>query len=105
MPTAAPVSDFLVARENYKIALARHDNQERRLFEIFGVSDSASLDAAMLASRANGLKHSAEITEFARLGQALDAAGHAYDVACVVQRRKIAEQQAAFNTSVREWEC
>lgn len=105
MPTAAPVSDFLMAREAFKLALARHNNQERRLFELFGVTSSPDLEAAMLASRSQGLKHAEEIAKFSQLGHALDRAGDQYDLACAAQRRKVAEQAKAFDASVRQWDC
>jgi hypothetical protein len=105
MPTVAPVSDFLLAREAFKLALARHNNQERRLFALFGVADSSALEAAMLANRSQGLKHAEEIAKFSQLGHALDRAGDQYDLACAAQRRKVAEQQAEFNADIRRLEC
>jgi hypothetical protein len=105
MPIAAPVSDFLAARENYKLALARHNNQERRLFELFGVDNSADLEDAILKSRAQGIKHVREITEFSELSHKLDRAADQYDLACEQQRRKIAEQQRQFNHDLKNLEC
>lgn len=106
MPATAPVSDFLIARENYKLALARHNNQECRLFKLFGVGNSADLEDAILRARTQGqLKHSETITEFARLGHVLDRAADAYDVACESQRRKIAEQQKQLDNDIKNLEC
>jgi hypothetical protein len=105
MPIAAPVSDFLTAREGYKLALARHNNQERRLFQLFGVDNSADLESAILESRAQGLRHAQEITKFSELGHKLDRAADHYDLACEQQRRKIAEQQRQFNHDIKNLEC
>jgi hypothetical protein len=105
MPIAAPVSDFLTAREGYKLALARHNNQERRLFQLFGVDNSADLESAILKSRAQGMKHAQEITKFSELGHKLDRAADQYDLACEQQRRKIAEQQRQFNRDLKNLEC
>ena len=105
MPTAPPISDFLETREVYKLALARHNNQERRLFELFGVSNSADLEDAILLSRTQGLKHAEEIRKFGELGHQLDRASDRYDMACALQRRKVAEQQRQFDAEVRALEC
>jgi hypothetical protein len=105
MPIAAPVSDFLTAREGYKLALGRHHNQELRLFELFGVGNSADLEQAILKSRAQGIKHVQEITKFSELGHKLDRAADHYDLACEQQRRRIAEQQRQFDLDLKNLEC
>lgn len=100
-----PVSDFLLAREAYKLALAKHSNQERRLFELFGVDNSADLEGAILQQRQAGLKHAEEISKFSALGHALDRAADRYDRAAEKQRRKIAEQQREFDRDIKNLEC
>ncbi len=105
MPTAPPISDFLETREAYKLALAIFSNQERKLFELFGVSNSADLEDAILLSRTQGLKHAEEIRKFGELGRQLDRASDRYDMACAVQRRKVAEQQRLLDQDIKRLEC
>ena len=100
-----PVSDFLLAREHYKLAIAKHDNQERRLFELFGVSNAADLEEAIMAGRSQGLKHAEEVLKFSELEHALDRAGNAYDLACERQRRKIEEQRGQLDRDFARVEC
>lgn len=101
-----PVSDFLTARERYKLAIARHDNQERRLFELFGVDNAGDLEDAIMRQRTNGsLQHADEVLKFSELEHALDRAGDAYDRACEVQRRKIAETRKQLDSDIHNLEC
>lgn len=103
--TTAPVSDFFAIRENYKLAMAKFNNAERELFTLFGVSNSADLEDAILLARSQGLRHSEALAKFGHLGHALDKASDLYDKACAIQRKKIAEQQRQFNNDVRSLEC
>lgn len=105
MPTAPPISDFLETRELYKLALAAHNSQERKLFTLFGVSNSADLEDAILLSRTQGLKHAEEIRKFGELGHQLDRASDRYDMACALQRRKVAEQQRQLDQDLKNLEC
>jgi hypothetical protein len=86
--------DFLTARENYLRAMGRHDAQQRRLFELFGVSNLADLDLAMLNNRG---KHANEIAEYDRLGNIFDRCADIYDRVAARQRQKVREQQKQFN--------
>jgi len=105
MPTASSISDFLETREVYKLALARHNNQERKLFELFGVTNSADLEDAILLSRTQGLEHIEAIRKFGELGHQLDRASDRYDMACALQRRKVAEQQRLLDQDIKRLEC
>ena len=103
----APASSlsFLQAREAFLRAMARHQNQERKLFTLFGVSNSADLDEAILQARSTGMKHQEEITLLSTLGHQLDRASDIYDHATEMQKRKIAAQQKQFNQDIKSLEC
>jgi hypothetical protein len=103
----APASSlsFLQAREAFLRAMAKHQNQEQKLFNLFGVSNSADLDEAILQARSTGMKHQEEITLLSTLGHQLDRASDVYDHATEMQRRKIAEQQKQFHKDIQSLEC
>ena len=103
----APASSlsFLQAREAFLRAMARHHNQEQKLFTLFGVSNSADLDAAILQARSTGMKHQEEITLLSTLGHQLDKASDVYDHATEMQRRKIAAQQKQFHQDIKSLDC
>lgn len=103
----APASSlsFLQAREAFLRAMAKHQNQEQKLFTLFGVSNSADLDEAILQARSTGMKHQEEITLLSALGHQLDRASDVYDHATEVQRRKIAAQQKQFNQDIKSLDC
>jgi len=103
----APASSlsFLQAREAFLRAMARHQNQEQKLFTLFGVSNSADLDEAILQARSTGITHSEEITLLSTLGHQLDRASDIYDHATEMQKRKIAAQQKQFNKDIQSLEC
>ena len=96
---------YLQAREAFLRAMARHQNQERKLFDLFGVSNSADLDEAILQARSTGMKHHEEITLLSTLGHQLDRASDIYDHATELQKRKIAQQQKQFNKDIQSLEC
>ena len=96
---------YLQAREAFLRAMARHQNQEQKLFTLFGVSNSADLDEAILQARSTGMKHHEEITLLSTLGHQLDRASDIYDHATEVQRRKIAAQHKQFNKDIQSLEC
>ena len=103
----APASSlsFLQAREAFLRAMAKHQNQEQKLFTLFGVSNSADLDEAILQARSTGMKHQEEITLLSALGHQLDRASDVYDHATEVQRRKIAAQQKQLNQDIKSLDC
>lgn len=96
---------YLQAREAFLRAMARHQNQERKLFDLFGVNNSADLDEAVLQARSTGMKHHEEIALLSTLGHQLDRASDIYDHATEVQRRKIAAQQKQFNQDIKLLDC
>lgn len=96
---------YLQAREAFLRAMARHQNQEQKLFDLFGVSNSADLDEAILQARSTGMKHHEEITLLSTLGHQLDRASDIYDHATELQKRKIAQQQKQFNDTIKQLDC
>ena len=87
---------YLQAREAYLRAMAKYQNQEQKLFDIFGVTNSADLDEAILLARSTGMKHHEEIALLSTLGHQLDRVSDVYDHATELQKRKIAQQQKQF---------
>lgn len=96
---------FLQAREAFLRAMAKYQNQEQKLFALFGVSNSADLDEAILQARSTGMKHQEEIALMSTLGHQLDRASDIYDHATELQKRKIAQQQKQFNQDIKSLEC
>jgi hypothetical protein len=70
-------NDYLACRERYKTAYHRWDNYARHLCELFGCS-FADLEQAILQARTER-RHLAEIAEYARLSNLLDAASDEWD--------------------------
>lgn len=97
MQSAEKPLSFFQARENFLLAMARHNNQEQKLFALFGVSNSADLDDAILRSRSRGIEHRDEIALLSTLGNQLDRASDEYDFATEKQRRQIKQQQQFDN--------
>jgi hypothetical protein len=96
---------FLQAREAFLRAMARHQNQEQKLFDLFGVSNSAELDEAILQARSTGMKYQEEIALLSTLGHQLDRASDIYDHATELQKRKIAQQQKQFFQDIKSLDC
>lgn len=96
---------YLQAREAYLRAMAKYQNQERKLFDLFGVSNSADLDEAILQARSTGMKHQEDITLLSTLGHHLDRVSDAYDHATELQKRKISQQQKQFNKDLQSLDC
>ena len=94
MAIAETLPDFLTARENYLKAMGRHNAQERRLFDLFGVKTMAELDLAMLNNRH---KHADEVARYNELGIVFDRCADVFDRVAARQRLKVREQQRQFN--------
>jgi hypothetical protein len=105
MQAAATELSYFQAREAFLIAMARHTNQERKLFGLFGVSNSAELDQAILESRSSGYKYREEIAHLSTLGHQLDRASDVYDNATEKQKRLIAAQQKQLNNDIKSIDC
>ncbi len=96
---------YLERREDYLRALARYQNHENHLKQLLGAADTAAdLETRMLEARTKG-KHAEAISTLHTLGLALDKASDALDLATELQRRKVANDAARFDASVKTWEC
>lgn len=85
--------------------MARLKNHEEDLRLLLGAADTgADLEEKMLAARTKG-EHTEAIGKLHTLGTILDQAGDALDLATELQRRRVAQEQAAFNASIRHLEC
>lgn len=105
MTSKTPPIRYLETREAYIRALARYKNHERALMGLLGASDTgASLETKMLEARTKGA-HTDAISTLHALGNALDKASDALDLATALQRRSMAAQQAALNADVRHLDC
>lgn len=94
MATATELPTYIEARERYLRALGKYEAQEKRLFELFGVNNSADLEVMMLAKRH---EHIEERQKFVVLTNQLDRLADEYDLAQQRQRQKIAAQQKQFH--------
>jgi hypothetical protein len=96
--------DYLQYRENYKVAYYKWLAYNRKLLELFAVTDDAELETAMLQARTDK-RHLPELGEYARLGYALDAAGDKWDAAQQWQARRTAATIAQINKDHSLIEC
>ena len=93
--------EYLLARENFKRALARWCNSGRKLQELLGASDDAELELALLDARASR-KHGEQIMEYARLGFELDSASQRWDA---VQQAQAKRTAATFDRDLLLLDC
>lgn len=97
MKTLETLPPYFQARENYLRAMARYDNQQRKLFGLFGVTNAADLEQKMLEDYH---LHREERTEYSLFATQADKASDAYDQATIKQKQKVAAQQQQFDAII-----
>jgi uncharacterized protein (DUF1778 family) len=85
---------YFQAREDYLRAMARYENQQRKLFGLFNVSNAAALEQALLE---NSHLHLEERQQYNILAYQADKACDIYDQATVKQKQAIAAQQKQYD--------
>lgn len=98
MKTLETLPSYFQARENYLRAMARYDNQQRKLFSLFNVSNAADLEQKMLEDYH---LHREERAEYSLLAAQADRASDAYDQATIKQKQKVAAQQQQFDAIIK----
>lgn len=96
--------DYLQHRENYKLAYHRWFAMNQRLMALFDVVGDAALEDAMLQARTEK-RHLDLLSEYNRLGLALDAAGDKWDAAQQWQARRTAAALAQVNRDHQLIDC
>lgn len=95
--------DYLIAREQYKLAFHKWDAMQKRLCELFHCS-FPDLDQALLEARAER-RYDALIAEYARLGFELDKASDAWDATQQHIARRTAAATAQLNRDLASIDC
>ena len=104
-PAPAVPLRYLEIREAYLRAMARLRNYEEELRRLLGASDiGADLEERMLVARTEGT-HLEAISKLHALSVAADKASDALDVVTELQKRRVANQHAEFDASIRRLEC
>ena len=97
--------DYLSAREQFKLAMARWVNHGRHLQQLLGAADDgAALEDAILEAR-QSRRFAEAISEYGRLGAVLDQASRQWDAAQERQLRRTAQAQAQLNRDLQLLEC
>jgi len=102
MAKAPPcVANFLETREVYKIELGRYLQLEEKLKEVLGASDTEDFERKMLLARSQK-RHPANalITLYNEQGLIFDKAASAFDQAEALQKKRVADAQAAINKDI-----
>ena len=97
--------DYLMVREQFKIAMARWVNHGRHLQQLLGAADDGpALDDAILEAR-QSRKFAEAISEYGRLGAVLDQASRQWDAVQARQVQRTAQAQAQLNRDLKLLEC
>lgn len=105
MTTKTVPLSYLEARERFIRAMARLKNHEEDLRRLLGAADTgADLEEKMLVARTRG-EHTEAISKLHTLGVIMDQAEKALNLAAELQRRRVAQQQAELDASIRRLEC
>lgn len=97
MKTLETVPPYFQARENHLRAMARLNNHQQKMFNLFGVTNAGDLEDALLHQKH---LHSEARLEYEILGRQADRAADLFDLATAEQRRRISEQQRQFNAII-----
>jgi capsule polysaccharide export protein KpsE/RkpR len=88
--------NFLMCREHYQISRYRLLRCEEQLMTALACKTVADLEMAMLQEQAKpNSEHKAQIAEYHRLHRDLDAADRLYEAATDLQRKRVADADAA----------
>lgn len=97
--------DYLTAREQFKICLAKWTNQGRYLQQLLGADDDGpALEDAILKAR-QSRKFADAISEYGRLGALLDEASDQWDAAQEQQAKQTIKAQATLNRDLKLLDC
>jgi len=97
MKTLEKLPPYFVAREAYLRAMARYEHHQQKMFTLFGVTNAASLEEAMIANRH---LHRQEQSDYQALAVQADKASDVYDAATIKQKQLIATQQKQLNADI-----
>lgn len=91
--------DYLLCRERYLVALHKYNRFGEKLRALVGASSHAELEEKLLdaATRARFLT---EIREYADLGRKLDSASDLLDLATELQKRRVAQNCAEYDSII-----
>lgn len=97
MATIEKLPPYFEAREAYLKAMAHYEAHQQKLFQLFGVTNAADLEDALLSQRHI---HAEERLRYETLAVRADNAADRLDQATARQREKISAQQKYFNSII-----